>query len=352
MAFPMHRFGPTIVAKLSDPGEISQLLDEDLLQSQTVIIKPNWVSADPGDFTDVDTLRALIEALDVPVVVTESYMLARSLNIHPQGLPFTVNGRDVNWQWLLQGEGWQWLTEHPDWAWFRDAGHWDQIVREDQAFLDANGFSELFNEYNVTYVNVTEEVWSGRIADPLEIQRAVEARYSPVQEETLYRMVPAKLYDLRGSTFISLARMKMYASFTIKNLFGMIPDPLRPYWHGLNNQSIAQNIVDINKVYHSLFDMFGLCEALFTLPVLDADGPHKGIYSGRYRIRDGTGFVATGRDLVALDTLLLNLTDPEFRQIANVNRDCIELAQKELKSAVGAHLYDEARARVGDWIAP
>jgi len=47
--------------------------------------------------------------------------------------------------------------------------------------------------------------------------------------EELNSMMPKKLYDLRGSTFISFAKLKHYPTFTIKNLFGMIPDPLRPW---------------------------------------------------------------------------------------------------------------------------
>ena len=71
-------------------------------------------------------------------------------------------------------------------------------------------------------------VWNGRIAAPTIVKQLVESRYSPAQCEKLFGVVPKALYDLRGSTFISFARFKMYASFTIKNLFGLIPDPLRP----------------------------------------------------------------------------------------------------------------------------
>lgn len=42
----------------------------------------------------------------------------------------------------------------------------------------------------------------------------------------------------------------------------MIPDPLRSWWHGTGNRLIAQSILDVNKVYPSMFDMFGICEAI------------------------------------------------------------------------------------------
>lgn len=352
MSIPLHKFGPTTIAKLNNPREIRYLLDDPWLKNQTIIIKPNWVSTDPADFTDADTLRVLLKALDCPVVVTESYCLARSLNVLNHGLGFTVEGKEVNWKWLLKGDGWKWLIKNPDWDWFKNGEHWDQIIIEDKAFIDEYGFSDLFNEFNVKYINVTEEVWNGRIANPVEVKRIVESKYKPVQNDKLYRMVPEKLFNLRHSTFISFARMKMYASFTIKNLFGMIPDPLRPYWHGPKNNTITQSIIDINKIYHSLYNVFGICEAIFTLPIIHPEGRYDGIYSGRYNIYDGSGFVAIGRNLAALDALLLYLTDPSIRLIADLNRDPIDLAEDELGLLIDKDVFEEAKAKVGNWILP
>lgn len=202
------------------------------------------------------------------------------------------------------------------------------------------------------YINVTEEVWNGRIASPAEVRRIVETKYEPVHNDRLYGMVPEELFNLKDSTFISYARLKMYASLTFKNLFGMIPDPLRPFWHGPGNSTITQSIIDINKVYHALFNVFGICEAIYTLPLLHPEGKHKGIYSGRYSVYEGTGFIATGRNLAALDALLLHLTDPSTRTIADLNRDPIEQAEDELGLAIGRDAFEEARAKVGNWILP
>jgi len=58
-----HRFGQTTIAKLSDPHEMKQLLVDPWLQSETIIIKPNFVATDPGYATDSEALRALLEAL-------------------------------------------------------------------------------------------------------------------------------------------------------------------------------------------------------------------------------------------------------------------------------------------------
>jgi len=352
MAFQKHKFGSTIFAKVHNSHELKQVLDGPWLDSETIIIKPNWVSTEPGDFTDADTLRVLLEALDAKVVVTESYCLGRSLNLMKHGLGFFVEGKEVNWEWLLKGDGWRWLEGNQDWDWFKNGEHWNQIIKEDKTFLDKYGFTDLFNEFNVRYVNVTEEVWNGRIANPMEVKEVVESKYKPVHNEKLYSMVPAELFKLRNSTFISFAKMKMYASYTIKNLFGMIPDPLRPYWHGPKNITLAKSIIDINKIYHALFNMFGICEAIFTLPLIHPEGKHKGIYSGRYNIYNGFGFVACDRNLAGLDALLLHLTDPSIRQIADISRSPINLAQEELGLEVNMDVFDEAKAKVGSWVSP
>jgi hypothetical protein len=186
MAFQKHKFGSTIFAKVHNSHELKQVLDGPWLDSETIIIKPNWVSTEPGDFTDADTLRVLLKALDAKVVVTESYCLGRSLNLMEHGLGFIVEGKEVNWEWLLKGDGWRWLEGNQDWDWFKNGEHWNQIIKEDKTFLDKYGFTDLFNEFNVRYVNVTEEVWNGRIANPMEVKEVVESKYKPVHNEKLY----------------------------------------------------------------------------------------------------------------------------------------------------------------------
>jgi len=264
-----HRFGQTTIAKVSDSNEVRRILVDPWLQSETIIIKPNWVTSEPAQFTDSQTLRMLLEALDSNIVVSESHMIAR---VREEGMSFTVGDREINWKWLLMGDGWNWLFENPKWDWFKRNGHWDQIKSEDEAFLDEHGFTDLFKEFDVSYVNVTDEVWSGRIAHPTEVKTSVESCFKPVQIDRLYSMVPKKLYDLRGSTFISFAKLKTYPTFTMKNRFGMIPDPARPWWHGPENSRLAESIVGINKVYHSFFNVYGICEALNTTAVPHPEG--------------------------------------------------------------------------------
>ena len=347
-----HRFGPTTIAKVSNSDELRKVLDDPWLESDHIVVKPNWVATEPGGFVDSMTLRTLFEALDSHIVVTESLHVGRSMNLLEDGMAFTVDGEEVNWRWLLKGEGWRWLYDNERWDWFREGGHWEQIVKEDRAFLEQYGFTDLFDEFDVEYVNTTDEVWRGRNANPAEVKRAVESRFSGVQVERLYGMVPKRLYDLRGSTLISLARLKQYASFTLKNMFGMIIDPMRPWWHGPGNSRIARSIVDINKVYHSLFNVYGMCTSLFETAVAHPEGEFLGEYMGRYNMVEGFGFVVIGRDLVSIDSTLINLTEGWIGIAERVNREPIELAEEEGLGASDSQAIEEARIKVGSWLVP
>jgi hypothetical protein len=85
MDLPQHRFGPTTFAKVNNSAELSQVLTDPCLNSDTIIVKTNWVSTEPGDFTDAETLRMLFETLSGRIVVTESYCFLRSMNILKNG---------------------------------------------------------------------------------------------------------------------------------------------------------------------------------------------------------------------------------------------------------------------------
>jgi hypothetical protein len=344
-----HRFGGTTFAKVADSNDLKEALDDPWMESETVVIKPNWVDVEPGGFIDAEIMRTLFEVLDSRIVVTESLHLGRAFNILPDGMAFTADGKEVNWRWLLKGDGWKWLYDKPDWDWFMEGGHWEQIVREDETFLDEQGFNDLFEEFGVEYINTTDDVWRGRHADPAEVKKAVESHFKPVHYERMYGMVPQRLYDLRGSTFISFARLKQYASFTLKNMFGMIVDPMRPWWHGPRNERIASSIVDINKVYHSLFNVYGVLTSLYGTAVPNPQGEYLGEYMGRYDMVEGFGFVAYGRDLVSIDSLLMGLTEDWIGVVDRVNREPIRLAEEEGLGASDGGSLEKARVKIRSW---
>jgi hypothetical protein len=90
MTIRQHKFGSTTIAKVTNVDDWKQLLVDPWLKSETIIIKPNWVVNVPSIFTDAEDLKTLFEALDSKLVVTESHMINRSMNLLKKGMPFTV----------------------------------------------------------------------------------------------------------------------------------------------------------------------------------------------------------------------------------------------------------------------
>ena len=348
MPIPYHKFGQTTIAKVNNSDELKQMLNDPWLESETIIIKPNWVSNQQAAFTDCKTLRMLLEVLDAHIIVTESH--THSFNFLEEGVSITIGEKEVNWKWFLTTEGWNWFIENPDLDWLKKEGTWNQLKKRDRAFLDEYGFTDLFNEFDVSYINITDEFWNERLADPTEIKKSVESHFKPVQVDKLYGMVPKKLYDLRGSTFISFAKLKHYASFTIKNIFGMIPNPYRPWWHGKKGSRIAASIIDINKIYHSLFNVYGICEALNTTAFPHPEGKFEDLFMGKYNVLESFGVVAFGRHLVSLDAILLNLTEQWTDVVENINRLPINMAQEEF-GAYNREFLKESKLKVGNWLS-
>jgi len=345
-----QKYGPlTFLA--SNQKNLKKLTEDPWLQLDTIIIKPNWVTTEPAGFTSKNTLKKIIEALDSKVIVTESFCLGRSMNIVEKGLSFHAGDKEVNWDWLLRGKGWSWLYSNPDWDWFKKEGHWDHILKEDQYFLDNYGFTDLFQDYDVEYVNVTDEVWNGRRVDPVEIKTRTESKYNPVQVEKMYGLVPSKLYEYAGATLVSLNRIKQYATFSLKNMFGLIPDPLRSWWHGPNGSRIASSIVDINKIYNSIFNVLGMCTSIEKTAVKDPNGKFVAEYTGNYSVVDGFGFIAMSRDQVYLDSTMLALTDNIAECVQSVNVEPVLLAEKEGIGVCNTEDRELIKKKIGKWVS-
>ncbi|RLI08380.1 hypothetical protein DRO42_06455 [Candidatus Bathyarchaeota archaeon] len=329
----MRRFGPVTVGRVRGSADLRRLLPDTLVHSEVLVVKPSWYSPHPANFTDAETLRMLLEALDGRVVVTEAYSMDRQ----DGSMKFTVAGEAVNWRWLLK---------HPSWDWIREEGRWDRMRRQDRWFLDEYGFTDLFQERGVEYVNVTEEVWQGRTADPWEVKEAVEARFAPVLDERLYGYVPRRLYELRGAPFISFGKVKgirgEFPSLTMKNLFGLIPDPLRSWWHGPGDSRLGRSIVDINKIYAALFNIHGICEAIRGATVSNPEGEVK-VPWGAYSIVRNLGVVALGRPLLPLDAVLCGLigVDPEKVSYLRLG--------EEVFGTYDRGLLAEAKAAAAEW---
>ena len=278
-----------IVGQVNDADTMRSLLDKaGLSSSDSYLVKPNWFFQGKGFYTDPRTLELLLECLD-KVTIIESYTYQRNdgtRSITPE------NGR-LNWEWIRE---------------------------QDEKFLHATGFDVLFREYNVEYVNLTEEVWSERIASPESVQKAVQAAFPPVRRKQLYEQVPERVYDLRGRKLISFAKLKQQrakaVSATLKNIFGNIVDPNRMGWHGEDDRDLARSIVDVNKVYASLFETVGLCEAIFTAVHYTKKGRYPLPWDNRYNLTENPGLAFCGNRLVDVDAYV--------SQTCGINPDKVE----------------------------
>jgi uncharacterized protein (DUF362 family) len=200
-----------------------------------VIIKPNWGFS--VVFTEATVLDWVLTTIDGEALVVESYGWARCEEA---------------------------ITK-------KEFGSMERTVLQtnDQWFLEYSGLDQVLEKHQVEYLNITEEVWAGRTVAAEEVKSQVEKLFPAVHNEEMYSYVPERLYQMRKGTILSLAKLKFLGrdigvSLAIKNLFGMIPGPDRSKFHGENNALMNQSILDINKVYHALFPVKGVVEAIFT----------------------------------------------------------------------------------------
>jgi uncharacterized protein (DUF362 family) len=156
--------------------------------------------------------------------------------------------------------------------------------------------------------------------------------------------MPSKLWRLRVSPLVSLGRVKgcggTYPSLTLKNLFGLVPDPYRSWWHGPQDRDLSRSIVDIAKLYASAFTIHGICEAFSSYTVNDPGGEVK-VPWGVYRVAKSDGFVAHGPSLVELDAVLCALIRVDPSKVGY-----LQLGEKEFgpydKGAVAESLASSA----------
>jgi len=219
-----------VLATVTRVQDFKRFMDELNVCGEGFLIKPNWSNA--NTYTSARTLDLLFSFLDEDKTIIEGYTAWRNeLNTGPEPQDF-ITPRNAN-------KKWKWIREQDEW------------------FLQHSGIGKVLKKHGVEYVNITEEVWSGRVAAQEKIKRVVEAIFASLKNQEMYGFIPSKIYDLRGRAFISLnlsRRTREVMSLSTKNLFGLIPDPARyGKWHGPNDSLLPQSIVDINKLYRSLF---------------------------------------------------------------------------------------------------
>jgi hypothetical protein len=200
-----------------------------------LVIKPNWGFS--VIFTEAEILDWTLAAIDGDALVVESYGWARC--------------REA-------------VEEKKYGPFSREA-----LRKADKWFLRYSGIDKVLKKHDAEYLNITEEVWADQIADQETIQSIVEDSYSPLHMEKMSSFVPQRLYDLSDGTFLNLSKLKFMGddiviSLSLKNLFGMIPGPDRGEFHGEMNKAMNPSIIDMNKIYRSLFKTKGVVEGVFT----------------------------------------------------------------------------------------
>ena len=320
------RLGDSTFSRVNSPADFTRLLKENLPRSDPLIVKADWVGIEEGSARNLEALRCIIDAAQGRVIVTEGHLLWRPRELEPKGLKFTVDGEEVDWDWLLEGKGWRWLIRNPDWGWFIDGPHWSHVMREERLFLEKYGYFDFFRDNGVEYVNATDEVWAGRVADERIVREAVESRFPPVFTDKLYGFVPEKLFRYRDSPLVSLSKRKDYQSFTMKNLFGLIPDPVRAWWHGPKDRRLATSILGINKVYGALFELMGIFEASHS----DGSNPF-------------TRDVAVSKGVAQLDAILNHVTGYDQEKAAYIS------SGNNLFGAFDDELLKEAEVHLSNW---
>lgn len=270
--------------------------------SETVIVKPNFVDRAKGTYTSPESLRVLFEALDSNIVVVEGHGLIRIICDEEKGLCFDHKGKERDWSWIPRG-GWSYYAENDDWDWFTEGEHWGHLKELDKKYMDEKGFTDLFKEFNVEFINTTDEIWEGNTVDPEVIKEAVDTKYGPLFTNRLYSLMPSKLYELQGSTLISFNKFKHYPTFTLKNLFGFLPEPIRCWWHGPKNSRMDKSVIGVNKLYTTFFNIVGVQESLGLTPRPDKEGKF-GEGGFKYDLIEGSKLVGVGIDRVELDTIM------------------------------------------------
>jgi len=266
----MHKIGNVVVEESVDKESFIETI-ENLALKPPVIIKPNWGFS--VCFTEATILDWVLSAVDGDALVVESYGWARTED-------------------ALKSEGWG-STEPED---LRDSDRW---------FLEYSGIGEVLKKHGVEFLNITEENWGGHTADPELIKDEVDRKHPPLELQNFYGFVPERLYEMRGSDLLSLAKVRvleapMHVSLAVKNFFGMIPGPSRGIYHGEKHSKLNQSIVDIYKVYDSLFNISGVVEAVLTASLRDPE-------TLKWDTVENPGFLSVSNNPLELDAFVTAL---------------------------------------------
>jgi uncharacterized protein (DUF362 family) len=266
----MKKIGNVVVAESVNKDSFTEIIGE-LDLKPPVIIKPNWGFS--VCFTEATILDWVLSAVDSDAIVVESYGWARTKE-------------------ALKTGGWG--SFEPE-----------DLRKSDMWFLEYSGIGKVLEKHGVEFLNITEENWGHRTADPELIRSLVNEKHDPLEREDFLGFVPERLYEMRGRDLLSLAKVRvledpMHVSLAVKNFFGMIPGPSRGKYHGEKHSRLSRSIVDIYKVYDSLFDVKGVVEAVLTASLRNPE-------TLKWENLENPGFASASNDPLELDAFVTAL---------------------------------------------
>lgn len=273
-----------VFMKIRTFEEFKNFINKLNIKGKNFIIKPNWVEPSKGQYTEPTPLRWLFDCLEGKKGIIESHTVWRNKILMETG-EVVVNEKNMN-------EKKDFLREQEKW------------------FLEYTGLNDLLKEYNVEYINITEEVWKGETINPKIIQEIVEKKFRPIKHKELYGVIPKKIFELRNkdTIFIDFAKIKTDGSVAMtlstKNLFGLIPDPKRsPKYHDHETKILPYAVLDMNKIYRALFECVFINEGIFT--AIDGPSPEKG------RLKENLNLIIGGKNSIDVDLVTAKLVGIE-----------------------------------------
>lgn len=280
----------SFVYKITLQEDMNQFVESLNIQTDKVVIKPNWVDAEEGMYTEAKALDMFLTALKRPAVIVESYTFWRTDKI-------------------LKGEGDYFSSKEGTLK--TGIQHWDFYKKQDRWFLDSTGLGEILKKHQVTYINATNENWLKETVDSEIVQAEAERKFGPIFWTNLYSTIPKKIWELRDYTYISLAKAKLCIpygpSLSIKNTYGLIPDPTRyeQYHGGEKEDKLTLSIIDANKIYQSIFPKRKfVAEGIFNSSLMDWN-------TNKLKALPGWGLIVGGDDALEVDSLTCRLVNQQ-----------------------------------------
>jgi sirohydrochlorin ferrochelatase len=279
--------GCGIIGSVTDRTAMAGFLHGLLTQPcpDRIVVKVTWHGYATGTYTDPAALDLLLSALRAKAVIVEGHTSSRNLG----------------------GANFDWETEsRQNRAWIR---------QQDAEYLRRTGLAEVMTRHGAQYVNVTDAFWDEDCVPAGQIDRILEQRGVTLHHPELAQYIPRVLSENAGCPMISFAKFKGPTRLSISNMFGLLPEPLRAAWHGPNITYMARVCCDLVKLYGTLFDLYGINEALYSAVRWNRKGLYRSRW-GNYDLVENTGYLTASRGVVTADILASRLQGQDVTRSA------------------------------------